>query len=73
MADERFCFPLPEGYPDLQAAPLLCAGLIGYRSLRLAGEAERVGLYGFGEAECFGDWEGAGPPSTETRLIVRAR
>lgn len=48
VADERFCFPLPEGYPDLQAAPLLCAGLIGYRSLRLAGEAERVGLYGFG-------------------------
>jgi alcohol dehydrogenase, propanol-preferring len=47
-ADERFCFPLPEGYPDPQAAPLLCAGLIGYRSLRLAGEAERLGLYGFG-------------------------
>ena len=49
-ADERFCFPIPEGYPDLQAAPLLCAGLIGYRSLRLAGEAERLGLYGFGAA-----------------------
>src|SRR5215204_6926021 len=48
VADERFCFPLPEGYPDLQAAPLLCAGLIGYRSLRLAGDAERLGLYGFG-------------------------
>lgn len=48
VADERFCFPLPEGYPDLQAAPLLCAGLIGYRSLRLAGEAQRIGLYGFG-------------------------
>lgn len=48
VADERFCFPLPEGYPDLQAAPLLCAGLIGYRSLRLAGEGERLGLYGFG-------------------------
>src|SRR5256714_4227135 len=47
-ADERFCFPIPEDYPDLQAAPLLCAGLIGYRSLRLAGEAERLGLYGFG-------------------------
>jgi propanol-preferring alcohol dehydrogenase len=46
--DERFCFPLPAGYPDLQAAPLLCAGLIGYRSLRLAGDAERLGLYGFG-------------------------
>jgi alcohol dehydrogenase, propanol-preferring len=48
VADERFCFPLPEGYPDEQAAPLLCAGLIGYRSLRLAGDAERLGLYGFG-------------------------
>jgi alcohol dehydrogenase, propanol-preferring len=47
-ADERYCFPLPEGYPDEQAAPLLCAGLIGYRSLRLAGDAERIGLYGFG-------------------------
>ncbi|MGH2848249.1 MAG: zinc-dependent alcohol dehydrogenase family protein [Thermoleophilaceae bacterium] len=50
VADERFCFPLPDGYPDLQAAPLLCAGLIGYRTLRLAGDAERIGLYGFGAA-----------------------
>jgi alcohol dehydrogenase, propanol-preferring len=50
LADARFCFPIPEGYPDLQAAPLLCAGLIGYRSLRLAGAAERLGLYGFGAA-----------------------
>jgi alcohol dehydrogenase, propanol-preferring len=49
-ADERFCFPIPEGYPDLQAAPLLCAGLIGYRSLRMTGDAERLGLYGFGAA-----------------------
>jgi len=48
VADERFCFSIPEGYPDLQAAPLLCAGLIGYRSLRFAGDAERLGLYGFG-------------------------
>ena len=48
VADERFCFPLPEGYPDLQAAPLLCAGLIGYRALRLVAEAERIGFYGFG-------------------------
>jgi propanol-preferring alcohol dehydrogenase len=47
-ADERFCFPIPGDYPDLQAAPLLCAGLIGYRSLRMAGDAERLGLYGFG-------------------------
>jgi propanol-preferring alcohol dehydrogenase len=50
VADERFCFPLPDGYPDLQAAPLLCAGLIGYRSLRLCGDGERLGLYGFGSA-----------------------
>ncbi len=48
IADERFCFPIPDGYEDEQAAPLLCAGLIGYRSLRLAGDAERIGLYGFG-------------------------
>ena len=48
VADRRFCFPLPEGYPDAQVAPLLCAGLIGYRSLRMAGDAERLGLYGFG-------------------------
>jgi alcohol dehydrogenase, propanol-preferring len=50
VAHERFCYPLPEGYPDLQAAPLLCAGLIGFRSLRLAGPAARLGLYGFGDA-----------------------
>jgi propanol-preferring alcohol dehydrogenase len=50
VADERFCFPIPEGYPDLQAAPLLCAGLIGYRALQLVGEAERIGFYGFGAA-----------------------
>jgi alcohol dehydrogenase, propanol-preferring len=50
VADERFCFPIPAGYPDLQAAPLLCAGLIGYRTLGFAGDAERLGLYGFGAA-----------------------
>ena len=50
VADARFCFPLPAGYPDLQAAPLLCAGLIGHRALRMAGDAERLGLYGFGAA-----------------------
>ena len=49
-ADERFCFPLPDGFGDLEVAPLLCAGLIGYRSLRLAGDAGRLGLYGFGAA-----------------------
>jgi propanol-preferring alcohol dehydrogenase len=48
VADERFCFPIPDGYADDRAAPLLCAGLIGYRSLRLAGDAEKIGLYGFG-------------------------
>jgi propanol-preferring alcohol dehydrogenase len=50
VADERYCFPIPAEYPDLQAAPLLCAGLIGYRALSLAGDAQRVGLYGFGAA-----------------------
>lgn len=50
VADERFCFAIPAGYPDLQAAPLLCAGLIGYRSLVMTGDAERIGLYGFGAA-----------------------
>jgi propanol-preferring alcohol dehydrogenase len=50
VADERFCFALPDGLPDDQVAPLLCAGLIGYRSLRFAGDAERLGLYGFGAA-----------------------
>jgi propanol-preferring alcohol dehydrogenase len=48
IADERYCVGIPDGYEDAQAAPLLCAGLIGYRALRLAGEAERLGLYGFG-------------------------
>ena len=48
VADERFCFAVPENYPDSQAAPLLCAGLIGYRSLGFAGDAARIGLYGFG-------------------------
>ena len=50
VADERFCFPIPNGYPDMQAAPLLCAGLIGYRCLRMCGEAQTIGLYGFGAA-----------------------
>jgi propanol-preferring alcohol dehydrogenase len=49
-ADERFCFALPDSYDDLHAAPLLCAGLIGYRALRLADDAQRVGLYGFGDS-----------------------
>jgi len=50
VADERYCLPIPEEYDDLQASPLLCAGLIGYRSLRLAGDPERLGLYGFGSS-----------------------
>src|SRR5438445_5035930 len=50
VADARFCFPIPERYPDLQAAPLLCGGLIGFRSLRMTGDAERLGMYGFGSA-----------------------
>jgi len=50
VADERYCFPIPDGYPDEQAAPLLCAGLIGYRALRFAAGARRLGFYGFGAA-----------------------
>jgi alcohol dehydrogenase, propanol-preferring len=52
VADERFCFPLPDEteFPDLAVAPLLCGGLIGFRTLRLAGDAERLGIYGFGSA-----------------------
>ena len=50
VADERFCFPIPESYTDAEAAPLLCAGMVGYRSLVKTGNAERVGFYGFGSA-----------------------
>jgi alcohol dehydrogenase, propanol-preferring len=50
LADERFCFPIPADYPDAQAAPLLCAGLIGYRALRMCADARRLGLFGFGAA-----------------------
>lgn len=49
-ADARFCFPIPQGYPATQAAPLLCAGLIGYRSLVMAGDGKKLGIYGFGAA-----------------------
>jgi alcohol dehydrogenase, propanol-preferring len=49
-ADARFCFALPPDFPDLQAAPLLCGGLIGYRALRMTADAERLGLYGFGSS-----------------------
>jgi alcohol dehydrogenase, propanol-preferring len=50
VADLRFCLAIPRAYDDVRAAPLLCAGLIGYRALRLAGDGERVGLYGFGSS-----------------------
>jgi len=50
IADARYCFPIPDGFGDVEAAPLLCAGLIGWRSLKLAGEGEALGLYGFGAA-----------------------
>lgn len=50
VADERFCFPISSNYPDLQAAPLLCAGLIGYRAFRMIEDARNVGFYGFGAA-----------------------
>ena len=50
VADERFCFPIPDSYSDEHAAPLLCSGLIGYRSLRLAGTGRRLGMYGFGSS-----------------------
>jgi len=50
VADARFCLPLPDALDDVHAAPLLCAGLIGYRALRMCGEAKRLGLYGFGAA-----------------------
>jgi alcohol dehydrogenase, propanol-preferring len=50
VADQRFCFPIPDSYGDAEAAPLLCAGLIGYRSLVKAGNGKRLGIYGFGTA-----------------------
>jgi alcohol dehydrogenase, propanol-preferring len=50
VADQRYCFPIPAEFDDAAAAPLLCAGLIGYRTLRLAGDGERIGIYGFGAA-----------------------
>ncbi|MES1024260.1 zinc-dependent alcohol dehydrogenase family protein [Gloeocapsa sp. BRSZ] len=50
VADASFCFPIPADYPDLQAAPLLCAGLIGYRAYRMTGDAHKLGFYGFGAA-----------------------
>ncbi len=71
VADERFCLPLPDGYPDLQAAPLLCAGLIGYRALRLAGDGERLGIYGFGVGRAH--HHAGGAPRGTPRVRVHAR
>lgn len=50
VADADFCFPIPDKYPDKQAAPLLCAGLIGYRSYKMTGDGKNIGFYGFGSA-----------------------
>ncbi len=81
VADQRFCFPIPSGYSDMEAAPLLCAGLIGYRSLRMAGEARRLGLYGFGAAAHIiaqvARWQGrdvyafTSPGDTEAQIFAR--
>jgi propanol-preferring alcohol dehydrogenase len=81
VADERFCLDLPEGYEDVEAAPLLCAGLIGYRALRAAGDAERLGLYGFGSSAHIvaqvARWEGqrvfafTRPGDEETQAFAR--
>jgi propanol-preferring alcohol dehydrogenase len=81
VADQRFCFPIPSGYTDAEVAPLLCAGLIGYRSLRMAGEARRLGLYGFGAAAHIiaqvARWQGrdvyafTSPGDTEAQAFAR--
>ena len=81
VADQRFCFAIPVGYSDIEAAPLLCAGLIGYRSLRMAGEARRLGLYGFGAAAHIiaqvARWQGrdvyafTSPGDTEAQTFAR--
>ena len=81
-ADQRYCFPLPETYADIEAAPLLCAGLIGYRTYRLAGgNVERLGIYGFGAAGHIiaqvANFEGkrvfafTRPGDTETQVFAR--
>jgi alcohol dehydrogenase, propanol-preferring len=81
VADQRFCFAIPDGYSDIEAAPLLCAGLIGYRSLRMAGDARRLGLYGFGAAAHIiaqvAHWQGrqvfafTSPGDTEAQAFAR--
>jgi propanol-preferring alcohol dehydrogenase len=81
LADQRFCFAIPSIYHDIEAAPLLCAGLIGYRSLRMAGDARRLGLYGFGAAAHIiaqvARWQGrevyafTSPGDTEAQAFAR--
>lgn len=81
VADERFCFAIPSVYSDVEAAPLLCAGLIGYRALRMAGEGRRLGLYGFGAAAHIiaqvARWQGrrvfafTSPGDTEAQAFAR--
>ena len=74
VADSRYCFRLPESFGDVEAAPLLCAGLIGYRALKLAGDAERLGFYGFGAAATFSrSWPSgrAGGSSPSRRAAIR--
>ena len=82
VADARFVLPLPDAYTDLQVAPLLCAGLIGFRSYRFTGDAERLGLYGFGSSAHLiaqvAVWEGkrvfafTSPGDTETQAFARS-
>ena len=82
VADQRYCFPLPEAYSDAEAAPLLCAGLIGYRALAAAGDAEKVGIYGFGAAAHIitqvARWQGrkvfafTRPHDDQTQLFARS-
>jgi propanol-preferring alcohol dehydrogenase len=81
-ADSQFVFPLPEGFSDLAVAPLLCGGLIGYRSYRFTGDAERLGLYGFGSSAHMiaqvAVWQGrrvfafTSPGDTETQAFARS-
>jgi alcohol dehydrogenase, propanol-preferring len=82
VAEERFCLPLPEAYDDVNAAPLLCAGLIGYRALRLTGDSERIGFYGFGASAHLlcqvAAWQGRSvfaltrPGDTEAQSLARS-
>jgi alcohol dehydrogenase, propanol-preferring len=82
LADSRFVFPLPDGFSDLEVAPLLCGGLIGYRSYRFTGDAERLGLYGFGSSAHMiaqvAVWQGrrvfafTSPGDTETQAFARS-